>query len=351
MVHTISNDAPTPIVDADPLTEKAFPSLSRFTNTYSTILNRANLGTTQQSKLVEFRNHATRDPLASLALALDDTGGYVAFAGGHDDVVLAYGVNSGCALASVYSHRDAVTGLSLIARTPFDAESALWLENSTHILVSGSWDATCKIWSVTLKSGEAVAVCRDPIAELFDASSSIGCVSAIAIPGGGIVIAAGCADGTFSVWNVHSDGVQVLVHGEPAARGSGPCSSVKWISENGVLQLVAAFSSGKVAVFSISGTKLERTSAVSVGVAVLSLNYAKSIVLAGCSDGGLRLLPLGRDGSFGGPPTLWPEAVNKESSGITSVSVTTNPKDQGYMCCCGGEDGSIALFELKRAVK
>ena len=48
------------------------------------------------------------------------------------------------------------------------------------------------------------------MAELFDADSSIVCVSAVSVqhlePNGGIVIAAGCADGSFCVWNLHGDG-------------------------------------------------------------------------------------------------------------------------------------------------
>ena len=61
-----------------------------------------------------------------------------------------------------------------------------------------------------LIQGETVSVDREPLAELFDADSSIVCVSAISVqhlePNGGIVIAAGCADGSFCVWNLHGDG-------------------------------------------------------------------------------------------------------------------------------------------------
>jgi Beige/BEACH domain len=162
------------------------------------------------SKLTEYRRHSARDPLACLVLTSDGAGGQVAFAGGHDDVVLAYGINSSCAVASVYSHRDAVTGLDLIPRVHTSSNSALWLEKATHIMVSGSWDATVKVWSVTVDKGETVSVNREPLAELYDADSSIVCVSAVSVqhlePNGGVVIAAGCADGSFCVWNLHGDG-------------------------------------------------------------------------------------------------------------------------------------------------
>jgi WD40 repeat protein len=178
-------------------------TLSRFS--YMT-MSRGQVTPSSQTKLTEFRSHTSRDPLACLAVASDGYGGQVAFAGGHDDVVLAYGINSACAVASVYSHRDAVTGLDLIRRSPVDTASALWLEKSTHIMVSGSWDATVKVWSVAVSSGESVSINREPLAELFDADSSIVCVSATSVPEGGLVIGAGCADGSFCVWNLHSDG-------------------------------------------------------------------------------------------------------------------------------------------------
>lgn len=328
---------------------KGFPStLSRFS--YSTILSRGQVGSSSApSKLTEYRSHTSRDPLASLVLASDSAEGHVAFAGGHDDVVLAYGINSACAVASVYSHRDAVTGLDLIQRTPFDAESALWLENSTHIMISGSWDATVKVWSASVSSGEAVAINREPLAELFDADSSIVCVSAKSMPTGGIVIGAGCADGSFCVWNVHSDGVQVVIHNEPARRGSGPCSVVKWVSEAGRLVLFAAFSTGMVASYALVDGNLQRVNAVSVGVAVLSLAYADGFLLIGCADGGLRLIPV-RDGSHFEKPTLWNAVNNKASPGISSIAVTVKPGEGGksFLCSTGGDDGSIALFELKR---
>jgi WD40 repeat protein len=331
---------------------RGFPAaFSRFS--YSTILSRGQVVGSMpfQSKLTEYRSHSSRDPLASLVLAHDGISGTVAFAGGHDDVVLAYGVNSGCAVASVYSHRDAVTGLDLISRTPFDPESALWLENSTHIMVSGSWDATVKVWSVCVSKSEAVSISREPLAELFDAESSIVCVSVKSLPDGGIVIAAGCADSSFCAWHVHNDGVQVAIHNEPARRGSGPCSVVKWISVSGTLHLLAAFSTGKVASYSMAGEGLRRDSAVSVGVAVLSLAYTEpGTLLLGCADGCLRLISLQNGAHFDTRPTLWPEVNNKTCPGVTSISTMSfGSGDQSkFLCCTGGSDGSVALFEIKR---
>lgn len=327
-------------------------TLSRFS--YIT-MSRGQISPISQSKLTEYRSHTARDPLACLSIAIDNQGGKIAFAGGHDDVVLAYGINSGAAVASLYSHRDAVTGLDMLRRPPATTQSALWSKKSTHIMVSGSWDATIKVWSVVVANGETVSIDREPLAELFDADSSIVCVSAAAIPDGqgGIAVAAGSADGSFCVWNLHGDGDQVVIHKEAAKRGSGPCSVIQWSVENERLSLFTGFATGKVASYSLIDGSIRKASAASVGTAVQTLVYSGGILLIGCSDGGLRLIPI-RDGTyFTSDLSLWPNINNKNSPGLTSVNLsfvgTSNNGSGKCICCTGAEDGSIAIFELKRA--
>lgn len=346
-VHTVSLSDPA---DASPETQQP---KSGFTSTFSqfsykSIINRHLIQPTAPSRLTEYRSHSSRDPLASLVLAKDGSGGCVAFAGGHDDVVLAYGVKSACAVASVYSHRDAVTGLDLVARTARDAECALWRESSTHIMVSASWDATVKVWSTSVAAGETVAINREPLAELFDASASIVSVSALSIPSAGIMIAAGCQDGSFCVWNVHNDGVQVQIHDEPAKRGSGPCAVVKWVlvEETNTVHLYTAHSTGKLVSYTLlSDDTIRRESAVSVGVAVSALAYYRGNMLLGCADGGLRLVPLKHSTMFDGKPTLWKAIHNKSTApGISSISIVE--ERNMTLCATGAEDGSVLVFEL-----
>jgi len=169
------------------------------------------LGLTQtreapQSKLTPYRKHTADDPLACLSISRDEYSGLIAFAGGHDDIVLAYGINSACAVASVYSHRDAVTGLDIIPRPPAIYDNFLWRRNATHIMISGSWDATVKVWSVVVAGAETVSIDREPLAELFDADSTIVRLSSTYLPGNGLAIAVGCSDGSIVVWLCHDDG-------------------------------------------------------------------------------------------------------------------------------------------------
>jgi hypothetical protein len=210
------------------------------------------------------------------------------------------------------------------------------------------------VWSVTVANGETVSIDREPLAELFDADSPIVCVSAANVPNdGGVVIGAGCADGSFCVWNLHSDGVKVVIHKEQAKRGSGPCSVVKWSMMGGRLHLFTGFATGKVASFTLSSGAMRKVSAASVGVAVQCLAYSENILLVGCADGGLRLIPT-RDGAqFTTDLSLWPAVNNKSSPGLSSVgmSFVGNAADGSgkCVCCTGAEDGSVALFELKPA--
>jgi factor associated with neutral sphingomyelinase activation len=344
IAHKIALDA----ASGDQIDTSGF--ISPFTRfSYNSLISRSGQATqsSNQSKLTEYRSHTSRDPLASLVVASDGAGGIVAFAGGHDDIILAYGIKSACAVASVYSHRDAITGLDLITRTPFDSDSTLWLENSTHILVSGSWDATVKVWSASVASGEAVAINREPLAELFDADSSIICVSAHSIPLEGILIAAGCADGCFCVWTVHIDGVQVLLYSESARKGNGQCSTVKCAVIGGIVHVFAAFSNGRLASYTMVDNTLRQESVVSLGVAITSLFHADGVLLVGCADGGFLLVPISKNAHFERKPTVWKALNNTTTSpGITSVSQAVI-RDR-CICCTGGVDGSVVLFELKR---
>lgn len=300
-----------------------------------------------QSALSPYRSHTASDPLACLSVTDDGYGGNLVFAGGHDDVVLAYGINSACAVASVYSHRDAVTGLDVIARSPLVQRSTLWSDMATHIMVSGSWDATVKVWSVAVSAGETVSINREPLAELFDADSTIVCLSATYVPGTGVGICTGCSDGSFVVWLIHDDGTKVVIHKEPARRGAGPCAAVKWTKEQGETFLFAGFSNGRLSSFLLAGGNLIKVSAVSVGVSVTCLEYAQDTLLVGCADGGLRLLPIRDGASFDGKPTLWNAVNGLTSPGLASCSIGFH--DGRFLCSTGAEDGSVATFELKRS--
>mmetsp|Transcript_24111 Transcript_24111/g.56237 ORF Transcript_24111/g.56237 Transcript_24111/m.56237 type:complete len:236 (+) Transcript_24111:743-1450(+) len=142
----------------------------------------------------------------------------------------------------------------------------------------------------------------------------------------------------------------------PVRRGSGSCSALKWVTSDEGTFLFTSFSTGKLMSYILeergSGEKGTMTfrGAVSVGVAVNCLEYAEGVLLAGCSDGGLRLLPLLEGARFGKAPTLWNAVNGKNSRGLTSISCSfSHGTPKRLICATGAADGSVALFELKKA--
>ena len=128
---------------------------------------------------------------------------------------------------------------------------------------------------------------------------------------------------------------------------------MKWSSIGGKNILFVGFASGKLATYKLmDDSSVQKESAVSVGVAVQCMIYSENILLVGCSDGGLRLIPT-QDGSLTtSKPTLWSAIHGQSSPGISSVGIAyvTDPTDGTGKCVCsaGGDDGTLSLFELRK---
>lgn len=91
-------------------------------------------------------------------------------------------------------------------------------------------------------------------------------------------------------------------------------------------------------------------------VQVNCLVYSEGILLVGCADGGLRLIPIQNGTEFESKPSMWPAICGKSSPGVSSINITYT-MSSGYggdtakcICCAGAEDGSVALFELNRVM-
>ena len=337
-----------PFLQEDPDQRRNFSSASTITK-----LSYLALGSDKhegQYSLKELRTHSSTDPLACLALT-DDAGGRIAFAGGHDDVVFAYGLNSACALASVYSHRDAVTGIDLIKRSSFDnsavfGDAAASSVKSTHIMVTGSYDATVKVWAVTVAAGETVAIDRNPIAELFDADASIASVAVTEIYGSGVAIVAGCSDGSLIVWVCTKNGGKKVLHKEEARRG-GSCAAVKWAPGN---YLFASFGN-RVASYLLSNGTLRPVSKISAESPVHCLTLIEENLFAGCADGGLRMIPIGEGAHFNTSPQPWRGVNGEKSPALISISGSKIQRSESgqrrYLIATGSVDGNMAVFELE----
>ena len=294
MVHVLSNNQ----------NEKPnFPGRKGFSNIQnlaSLHVSHSSLGVggnhaRQGQRFHVFRSHTSTTPLACLTTVTDATNNsQVAFTGGHDDVIMAYGVNSACGLASVYSHRDVITGIDVV---PFKLDSND--NSSTHIMISGSEDAMVKLWNVSIRQGEVVEIDKDPILELFDAESSILDVSGFTTSdiGGktrekGIYIAAGCTDGSIISWFWNGQSKTIFLHSNSfdcvtsclshktplqgnivkyrheARRDLGPCTCIQWVVSQDKVLLVAGFRNGRIATFVLQGEKCLPVGVIDIGASV-----------------------------------------------------------------------------------
>ena len=147
-----------------------------------------NVPTSSTIKMDLFRTQKSNHPRKCLAAT--SINGHVLFtSGNNDDVIISYGIISACTLSTIYSHRDAVTCLNVLL---LDREY-------THMLVSGSWDATVKIWGVNITSKENVVLNNEPIAEFYDADDRISCIGSLLFEDG-VLISAGCVNGSLFIW-------------------------------------------------------------------------------------------------------------------------------------------------------
>lgn len=292
-----------------------------------------------------FRSHQSSDPLSCLHVISDGIGSSIAFAGGHDDVIIAYGINSACGLASVYAHRDTVTGLVLV-QVPFVSDGL-----STHIMISSSSDATVKLWKVTVSDGETVRIGKEPFVELYEAESPIDCVDAVYIPEVGLMIAAGGSGGSLIVWLWTVDGGKTILYQEYMKPGKDPCSCLKW-SKNGEIILFAGFQNGRISSFSFKHDGMYPVSTLSLGSAITCLQMLPfcPFVFMGCADGGFRILPFATVGHFDDAnPIVWNSVNGPSSPGITSLSVIPSEgRENGYTISTGASDGSVAVFSIEK---
>jgi len=319
-----------------------------------------------------FRSHTSSDPLSCLAVVNGDedaSASQIAFAGGHDDVILAYGVHAACGLASIYSHRDCITGIDICPLRCHGLDASKG--PGTHVMISGSYDATVKLWNVSIAKGENVIIDKEPLVELFDAESSVSDVAGKVISqnnGKRLLVAAGAQDGSITIWSWDGSRKNVQYR-EETKRGFGSCSALKWSSsgnfrddERETILLIAGFGNGRIASYVLKEEKFYPVGILDVGSPVNCLSINNNTVVVGCEDGGIRLTSFGTDGHLDYQPRIFSSANGPNCPAITSIHcanflldntepTSKNSKSSGgnrmkYLCCTGGKDGTVSVFHL-----
>jgi hypothetical protein len=146
-----------------------------------------------------------------------------------------------------------------------------------------------------------------------------------------------------------------LIHKQEVRRGSGPCTSVIWrtqrVSSKEEAFLCVGLGNGRVISHILRDDVICAVSKLHIGSSVHCLSFAgNDILVAGCADGGIRLIPLGHGGHFDYNPRLWKSIHGRDSPRITSLSIAQSVGATGnsFMCAIGAEDGTVSLHEMKQ---
>jgi factor associated with neutral sphingomyelinase activation len=296
--------------------------------------------TLKERSFHNFRSHHSSDPLSCLALINDQSGGHIVFAGGHDDIVLAYGINSACGLSSIYAHRDVVTAINVISFPLKDG--------SSHVMLTSSWDATVKLWAVTVAENEHVKMIKEPIDEFYDAESQVECLDTLCLPDGEILIAAGCTDG-FIVWSWSELKSKTMIY---KGKTNTSCSVLKWIwTSFDQAFLLVSFDDGHVCCYILKKNEMYPVSKRNIGSQVTCATPPSSMtseLFMGCEDGTIRILRIGENGHLDENPVVFSSAQGMESKKVTSIAVSRCCREGNqYTVVTGAEDGSISLYILE----
>ncbi|XP_024520106.1 protein FAN isoform X1 [Selaginella moellendorffii] len=162
-------------------------------------------------------------PISSLALATSNDAYPTVLAGSYDNCVYAYSVDYGRSLGKVRVHDDSV--------------SCLRVSNSK--MVTGSWDATVKVWTLDEGRGGWVhnsGASNTPIvvAEIELTEHEAG-IWSLDVDSTGVVVASGAEDGTVILWDIRSNGIPIWTSNDLA----GSASSMRMSSDGHKLIVVS----------------------------------------------------------------------------------------------------------------
>ncbi len=131
-----------------------------------------------------------------------------------------YSIRSARQLLKLDAHDDGVSALALAPASSSSTNGGS--EPPHHLLATGSWDATVKVWALK-SSGE---MDPSPLAEFFDLAAQVQTVALHAPPSpASTLVAAGAEDGRVGVWELRS---RCVVTTFQATVGGAPVAAVRW---------------------------------------------------------------------------------------------------------------------------
>jgi factor associated with neutral sphingomyelinase activation len=283
-------------------------------------------------KISTRRSCAPSDPNPVSACCIAKNGNTV-YAGCYDNIIYSYSILNACIMGRTQAHDDSVSSLSI-------SDNGKWM-------ISGSWDATVKVWATS--DGEASVAL-----ELYDHESAVMCV---AMEQSSSYAVAGGEDGSIVVWRIDPKArtSQVVFTKLISTTSRQPVTSVQWLPSNsgaaGGLRsdgfadekFVCGTADGLVVCLDITGrlfaaTRVEGVVGGSV-VGVKSLRIdCRGLVWSGCDDDSVRVWNMEK-GYL--KELLVQRQVHDEE--VTAIAISSD----GSMLTTGGGGGEVKVWSIE----
>ncbi|KAL3683862.1 hypothetical protein R1sor_001884 [Riccia sorocarpa] len=215
-------------------------------------------------------------PLAALALAASSDAYPTVLAGSYDDCVYAYSVDYGRALGKIRAHDDTVSCVKVAG-------------TSNLRMITGSWDATVKVWSIEEgRGGWAASLStvsgstdRAPECDIFEHEVA---VWSLDVDENGHLAVSGAEDGTVKAWDLRASGSLLWQH----STGTSAVAGLR-LTEDGN-NLVVASRDGNLRLLEMRRGGAELASK-DCGMPLKCCDVAGPLAIAGCDDGALHFWP------------------------------------------------------------
>ncbi|BBN03886.1 factor associated with neutral sphingomyelinase activation [Marchantia polymorpha subsp. ruderalis] len=217
-------------------------------------------------------------PLAAVALAASSDAYPTVLAGSYDDCVYAYSVDYGRALGKIRVHDDTVSCVEVAG-------------TGNLRMITGSWDATVKVWSIEEGRGGWAASFssvsgnteRVPDCEIFEHEVA---VWSLDVSENGHLAVSGAEDGTVKAWDLRASTSSVWQYGA----GTNAITGLRLTDDSS--NVVVASTDGSLRVLEMRRSGAELASK-DCGSPLKCCDIAGPLVIAGSEDGALHFWPFG----------------------------------------------------------
>ncbi|CAM6118833.1 unnamed protein product [Calypogeia fissa] len=277
-------------------------------------------------------------PLAALALASSSDAYPTVLAGSYDDCVYAYSVDYGRALGKIRVHEDSVSCVKISG-------------SSSQRMVTGSWDATVKVWSIEegrcgwasiFSSVSTSDTGHLPEAELEHEAA----VWSLDVAEVGALAVSGAEDGTVIAWDLRAPATSMWQH----STGGGPAAGLKLTEDNN--QVVVASHDGTLHVLEVrkGGATLATKNC---GSPLKCCEVAGSVAIAGSTDGSLHFWPF-EDGAEATSPAqekttnnfLDYSPIHDHKDAVNCITIARGNRTNGAKLATSSEDCSIQVYRV-----